>query len=451
MISKRIVAGDMRKYICNLPPGFGKTFLMAVTLVAWILARNPSARILIVSYGEEPVLLISKKIRALLLTGWFQRAFPKTKLAKGQQAAADFATTAGGAVYARSINGAITGLRCDYLICDDMVQIRDGTNLQALEFVNDRFHADLVTRLNPPGTIVIVAHRLNPMDLTGYLLARHKDYKHRVLPLIATEDRKYRLKNGIWHRKEGHILRPNVFTSEDIADLREHTGLPGFAPLYQQRFEGLDVIQVQPDEFVIQSFYTRPAITYILSIDPNHKGSDGQSFSVVQVWGILQGRKYLLFDQWRGRAHKSTLAAHIRRMKSDYRCRVILIEDNGPALDLQEQFETSACPVILLTPRGDKVARLRRHLALFRNGQIVLRAGVPFIEELIAEFKAFPCGANDDQVDAATQFLDYIESNDPPPPSKNRHTGSLGDPRRARATLYWNGGRPSGPYVFSRR
>jgi hypothetical protein len=52
-------------------------------------------------------------------------------------------------------------------------------------------------------------------------------------------------------------------------------------------------------------------------------------------------------------------------MKSDYRPVAILIEDNGPALDLQEQFNSQRCPVILQTPSGNKLARLRRHLDLF--------------------------------------------------------------------------------------
>ncbi len=447
---ERILAGDIRKYLCNLPPGSGKTFWMAVTLPALTLGHNPSARILIVSYGEEPVLLISKNIRAILYAPWFQGAFPKTRLAKGQQAAGDFATTAGGAVYARSINGATTGLRCEVLICDDLVQIRDSANLQHLESANKRYDSELGSRVNQPGTTVNVHHRLSPSDLTGYLLKR-QGYTHRVLPLIATEDREYRLKNRVWRRKKGDVLRPNAYSAQCIAELREYTGAPGFGPLYQQRFDGPDVIQVRREDFVIQPCYFRPPIPYVLSIDPNHKGANGQSFSVIQCWGVLGGHKYLLFDQWRGRAHKSVLAAYIRRMKSEYRPRVILIEDNGPALDLQEQFQTSGCPVILLTPSGDKVARLRRHLDLFRNGQIVLRADLQFMEELMAEFTAFPYGINDDQVDTATQFFDYMDSNGLPPPSNPPAMGTLGNPRKTRATLYWNGGRPSGPRVFSRR
>jgi predicted phage terminase large subunit-like protein len=449
---ERVLLGDIRRYDCNMPPGHGKTFIFSVTLPAWHLGHNPSAQILIVSYGEDLATDIARKIRAILQAPWYRQAFPRTILAKDQKAARDFATTAGGRVHARSIDGAITGVRCDCLVADDLVQIRDCGNLPHLEWVNARFDTDLVTRLNNPqtGIIVVVHHRLNQADLTGPLRNR-RGWKHRVLPLIAPEDRDFQLKNGVWHRKQGDVLRPDAFSADCVAELLESTGAPGFGPLFQQSFDGPDVLQVRRDDFIVQPTYARPAVPYVLSIDPNHKGGDGHSFAVIQCWALLSDGRYLLFDQWRGRAHRSVFAAHIRRMKSENRPVVILIEDNGPALELQEQIETPRCAVILLKPSGDKLTRLRRNLDLFRNRQIVLRRDVPFMEELMIEFEQFPYGENDDQVDAATQFFDWIRSNDLPPiASPPVVMGALGSARKARAMLYWNAGRPT-RYIFSRR
>jgi len=53
-------------------------------------------------------------------------------------------------------------------------------------------------------------------------------------------------------------------------------------------------------------------------------------------------------------------------------------------------------------PHGDKLARLRRHLDLFRQGRVLLRAGARFLNELFAEFEGFPYGEYDDQVDTVT-------------------------------------------------
>jgi hypothetical protein len=249
------------------------------------MGRNPSARILVVSYGEDLATEICRKIRAILQASWYRRAFPKTILAKDQKAARDFATTAGGRVYATSLDGAITGVRCDYLLVDDGVQIRDSGNRPYPASVNGRFDTDLVSRLNNPrtGTIVVVHHRLNQADLTGYLQNR-RSWVHRALPLVASEDRDFQLRNGVWRRKKGDVLRPDAYTPDYIAELRENTGPPGFSPLYQQCFDGSDVIQISRDNFVTFSIYAQPAIPYILSIDPNHKGQVGQSYSVIQCW-----------------------------------------------------------------------------------------------------------------------------------------------------------------------
>ena len=104
-------------------------------------------------------------------------------------------------------------------------------------------------------------------------------------------------------------------------------------------------------------------------MDANHKGENGDSYCVIQCWGIFADRG---------------------DMKSRYRPQAMLIEDNGPALDFHAQFDRPGCQVVLLQPHGDKLARLRRHLDLFRQGRVLLRAGAPFLNELFAEFEGFP-------------------------------------------------------------
>jgi phage terminase large subunit-like protein len=139
-------------------------------------------------------------------------------------------------------------------------------------------------------------------------------------------------------------------------------------------------------------------------------------------------------------------------MSATYRPVAILVEDNGPALQLQEQFHKPWHPVILRTPMGNKLARLRRHLDLFKQRRVVLRAELPSIEDLIDEFVRFPYGDHDDFVDAATQFFDWKQSNDlPPVRHRSKVVAVNGDARQIRKQLYRNGGRSLGPFVFSRR
>jgi hypothetical protein len=85
-----------------------------------------------------------------------------------------------------------------------------------------------------------------------------------------------------------------AYSQQDIDELPENTGAPGFGLLYQQSFEGPDVLQVRREDFVIRTFYAPPAVPYVLSIDPNHKGELGQSYGVIQCWGVLPDDKFLL-------------------------------------------------------------------------------------------------------------------------------------------------------------
>ena len=50
---EKIATGKSRRMLVNMPPRHLKTFTCTVCLSAWILGHNPSANIMIVTYGEE--------------------------------------------------------------------------------------------------------------------------------------------------------------------------------------------------------------------------------------------------------------------------------------------------------------------------------------------------------------------------------------------------------------
>ena len=64
--------------------------------------------------------------------------------------------------------------------------------------------------------------------------------------------------------------------------------------------------------------------------------------------------------------------------------------------------------VVPVTPREDKVTRLRRHRNTLRSGAVLLPEAAQWKDEFLEEVILFPYGAYDDQVDAMTQFLDWI-------------------------------------------
>ena len=104
-----------------MPPRHGKTFMASICLSAWILAHDASAKILVLSYGQDLADKIAYAIRAILRSDWFREAFD-TRLAKDRAKVMDFVTTDGGGVRSLSIEGGVTGLGADFIIIDDPVE-----------------------------------------------------------------------------------------------------------------------------------------------------------------------------------------------------------------------------------------------------------------------------------------------------------------------------------------
>jgi len=74
-------------------------------------------------------------------------------------------------------------------------------------------------------------------------------------------------------------------------------------------------------------------------------------------------------------------------------------------------------------PGEDKVERLRKHRALIRDGLVQPSAGALWLEDFIAELTLFPYVPFDDQVDAMTQYLNWITTN--PNPKKRPPIGII--------------------------
>ena len=128
-------------------------------------------KILIVTYSEQLALHIAYLVRKILQSTWYMKYFP-TRLADDRTRVADFATTAGGGVYAVSAQGSITGRGATVIIFDDPLNIDDAGNLDQIQKVNERFDTVIMSRLDNPktGRVVIIGHRIHPNDLSAHVL-----------------------------------------------------------------------------------------------------------------------------------------------------------------------------------------------------------------------------------------------------------------------------------------
>lgn len=362
------------------------------------------------AYNDEFAEALCRKIRTMMRAPWYQRAFT-TRIKEGHSRANDFETTDGGGVFAVSATGAITGRPADFIIFDDPHEIGDYNNTRKLDLVWDSFNT-ILSRLNNTvgGRMVVIAHRVSEDDLSSHLLEEN-GWTHLRLPLIAVKTRIYENGHEEWTREKGELLRPKAYPKSELDRLRRTQVAPPFELFYQQGLGAKGTQKLRLEHFQSFAKYEEPIAPVVLSIDPGYGAGSNASRSVIQAWKH-RGRDCYLLDQFCEQCDVNELRRAFWLSVKKYNPSVALIENtaNGPALNSmvrrKAQFQ-----IKLVTPRRDsKAVRLNDHRSKILGKKIFLPEDAAWREGYVAEFIGFP-GEFDDQVDATTQFLDYLATN----------------------------------------
>ena len=85
-----------------------------------------------------------------------------------------------------------------------------------------------------------------------------------------------------------------------------------------------------------------------------------------------------------------------------------LVEDraNGPAIIASLKSEISG--IIPVEPSDSKIGRLNSVSPLFEAGNVLLPERASWVGDFVEELTRFPGAAHDDQVDACSQALEYL-------------------------------------------
>jgi predicted phage terminase large subunit-like protein len=405
----KIRTGEERFFLVNLPPQHLKTFC-CTCLIAWYLGHYPKSRVLVIGYGDDHAKAVSRQIRQLMNAAWYCAAF-STRLSREVSSASNFETTQGGGVFAVSANGSVTGRRADFILYDDPLQIGDCNDLELMAATNSRFDTVIMSRMSNPakGTVVIVAHRLHENDISGHVL-KQGGYRNICLPLIAPRKERHVMGEETWVREKGELLRPDQYSAKVIKRLRQPAH-PDFETFYQQNPGGGSSITIKREHIQVVAL-DPPPLPIVLSVDASHGSLSGRSsFSVIQKW-IPFGQEHVLLDQFRARCGLEELWAALKQFAKRTPS-AILIENAayGPAL-IERARHRERYKVIPVDLDGrSKIERLAPHMKLIRKRAIVIPASAGWGEDFVQEMVAFPNGPSDDQVDAMTQYLDFMAQN----------------------------------------
>jgi predicted phage terminase large subunit-like protein len=431
--------GRIRDLIINVPPGHAKSLLTAVFWPAWVWIDRPETRWLFSSHREPLAIRDSVKCRRLIESPWYQERWGRQYQLSGDQNQKNrFENTRTGYRVVVPMSAG-TGERGDYVVVDDPHTVDQAESESERHSAIEWWNGSMATRLNDLGSghKVVIQQRLHEADLTGDLLQKG-GYELLCLPAEFEPERKCVTSIG-WidpRQQAGELLWPERVAQADLDNLKKTLGSYRYAGQYQQRPsppEGgvfkrfwwrywrpahldLPPIQVRmPDgKTAIIAAVPVPATfnTQIQSWDMAFKDSATSDYVVGQLWGALQADRFLL-DQIRDRMDMPRTKEAVRDLSRRWpKAEAKLVEDkaNGPAVIQELQHDIGG--LIEVNPEGGKVARANAVAAQVEAGNIYLPHPLiaPWVEAFIEEAATFPCGRNDDQVDAMTQALNRLRA-----------------------------------------
>ncbi len=428
---QRVIEGELKNVVINVPPGSSKTELVAINLIARGLAINPRARFLHISYSDDLALLNSETAREIVQSEEFQELWPlaiadDAKSKKRWNVIHD-GKKAGG-VYAVSLGGQITGFRAGHMaegwqgaiIIDDPLKVEDAYSKTARAKANRKLISTVKSRkANPDTPIIVIMQRLAEEDPTGFIKAGKVPGEWDFINIPAMIDDEYleglpdKYRELIEESERDEQGRFSYWPyKEPLADLLELESKDRyvFSGQYQQRPSPLggDIIQ--------GAYFGRYTVLPPLRFrkvfaDTAQKTAERNDFSVFECWGLGEdGRIYLLDlirGKWPAPELKRRAIAFWNKHKDtgdfDSPLRQMLVEDKSSGTGLIQDIEAAgSIPVKGVQRTTDKLTRVMDVVSYIESGLVWIPEAAPWTNDFVSECEAFTADdthAHDDQID----------------------------------------------------
>ncbi len=269
------------KLVTNIPPGHGKSTLLAFW-TAWCLAKYPDSRFLYISYAQTLAASHTDTIRRILLLREFKELFG-VELRADSKAKDFFQTTAGGAVGAFGSSGAITGRDAGLpglsrfsgaLILDDPHKPDEVFSDTMREKVIQNYRDTIQQRargINVP--FIMIGQRLHEADLAAYLLNGEDGHEWRRVILKSIDE-------------SGNALYPEAFPLEMLR-IRQERDIYVFAAQHQQdpqpaggavfKREWFSILDEEPN-----------IITTFITADTAESTKEYADYTAFSFWGLYE-------------------------------------------------------------------------------------------------------------------------------------------------------------------
>lgn len=407
----RVANGELTRVMIFAPPRHGKSEILSRLFSAYYLSLFPERWIGINCHTADLANMLSRISRDNFLNN-------EGAILESAAAVKHWETDAGGGLWAAGVGGPITGKGFHLGIIDDPVKNAEDAASETIQASQQAWYAStFYTREEPCGAIVIMMTRWNERDLCGWLLSQEQEEEPERWHIVSFEAIKEEEQTQIPQtctletddREVGEPLCAERYPVEKLRKIEKRIGTYFWNALYRQRptaregnmfqLHHLPIVRAAPNSNVVKR---------VRYWDLGGSDSKKADYSV----GCLMSKtsegifyiEHIERGRWSPKERNEKIKATAESDTDKFGQIPTWIEKvPGLAVEVVDNIVRLLAGYSVRTEmsKKDKETRADPLAAQCEAGNVKLVAGnwnTPFRNELTA----FPHGAHDDQVDAAS-------------------------------------------------
>ena len=402
------------KFIIIAPPGFGKSQIISVLFIDWMIGRYPDEHFGLLSYADNVSWGWSAAIRRIITTSKpYKITFPHVKRDPQSWGSATFRVKRKSIIDAQptlragGTRAAVISYRLSGLVLDDAIDAKQDANTEQRDKAFNNYETSILTRLLDKAFQLCIGTRWSGDDFIGRLMKRKRE-GWKVIHIKALDEKG----NSCWppdgkgfgfSKKELEIKEfesPEVFAIQYMGDTSG--GKAGIIKRLSPYKEVPSMELVKAKDLLVGAGW-----------DCALKDKERNHFTVGYVGGLDQQGRIWILDRKKDRWGTPEIIEKIYSVQKEWDPFTQWVEDaaGGTPAVQTIQAETPDAPVELVLPsHGGKRSRAHALAPYIHRGQIVFPKMASWFADAKYFITHFPYAGFDDDIDALWMLVSQLLS-----------------------------------------